>query len=62
MQDNNDQGMFSDLVQSETVLVRCSGCGTDQPVNKVYLPYLNGGIKSCRHCRQSGTNIPSSTN
>lgn len=42
---------FAEILQSEVVIVRCRGCGSDQPVNKVYLPYLPDGIESCRNCR-----------
>jgi hypothetical protein len=44
---------FAEVLQSEVAMVKCRGCSTDQPVNKVYLPYLADGINSCRKCRES---------
>lgn len=53
MNSEEQQDGFNEILQSEVVFVRCHGCDTDQPVNKVYLPYLTGGISSCRNCRES---------
>jgi hypothetical protein len=44
---------FAEVLQSEIAMVRCNGCKTDQPVNKVYLPYLADGINECRNCRKN---------
>jgi hypothetical protein len=44
---------FAEVLRSEVTMVKCRGCKTDQPVNKVYLPYLADGINSCRNCRES---------
>lgn len=54
MNEKQEGGIFAEILQSETAIVRCNNCGTDQPVNKVYLPYLTDGISSCRNCRGAG--------
>lgn len=51
--DAPDTDGFAEVLQSEIAMVKCRGCNTDQPVNKVYLPYLADGISSCRNCRES---------
>jgi hypothetical protein len=48
---SNTEG-FAEILQSEIAMVKCHGCNTDQPVNKVYLPYLTDGIERCRNCRE----------
>ena len=48
-----EEVFFDEVLKSEVALVRCHGCGTDQPVNKVYLPYLADGIRECRNCREN---------
>jgi hypothetical protein len=51
--DASDTDGFAEILQSEIAMVKCHGCNTDQPVNKVYLPYLTDGIKQCRNCREA---------
>lgn len=46
-------GSFEAIEQSEVVTVRCRGCGTDQPINKVFERFVGGSISSCRHCREA---------
>jgi hypothetical protein len=53
MNEKQEDGFFTEILQSETAIVRCRNCNTDQPVNKVYLPYLTDGISSCRNCREA---------
>jgi uncharacterized Zn-finger protein len=48
----NTEG-FAEILQSEIAMVKCHGCNTDQPVNKVYLPYLTDGIERCPNCREA---------
>jgi peptide methionine sulfoxide reductase MsrB len=49
---NTSEGFFQPVLQSEVVMVMCHGCGTEQPVNAVYAPYVMDGISSCRACRE----------
>lgn len=51
--DSSDSDGFAEILRSEIAMVKCRKCNTDQPVNKVYLPYLSDGISSCRKCRES---------
>lgn len=51
MQDQCTENFFAEILKSETTLVRCNGCGTDQPVNNNYLQYLTAGLQSCSKCR-----------
>lgn len=52
MNEKQEGSIFAEVLQSEVTIVKCRNCGTDQPVNKVYLPYLTDGINSCRNCRK----------
>lgn len=52
--ESDSQDAFAEILKSEVAIVRCNGCGSDQPVNVAYLPYLRDGISSCRMCRNPG--------
>jgi peptide methionine sulfoxide reductase MsrB len=52
MDNDSEAGFLEPVLQSEVVMVMCNGCGTEQPVNVVYAPYVTNGISSCRACRE----------
>ena len=45
---------FGEILHSEVVPIECKRCGFQTIVNKVYLPYLDGGLESCKECRSKG--------
>ena len=50
----NEEGAgskFGEILHSEVAPIECKRCGSQTLVNKVYLPYLDGGLESCRQCR-----------
>jgi translation initiation factor 2 beta subunit (eIF-2beta)/eIF-5 len=49
---NESDSPFQEILSSEVVMMVCKSCGSEAPVNKVYLPYIKEtGINKCRHCR-----------
>lgn len=50
MMDNQTETFFAEIIRSETVVVRCGNCGSEQVMNKVYEPYVKQ-LTNCKECR-----------
>jgi len=47
------ESFFQEILRSETINVRCNGCGTDQIMNAAYVKYVQDGLRTCGNCRKS---------
>ena len=51
MNEEDAGSKFGEILHSEVAPIECKRCGSKTIVNKVYLPYLDGGLESCKQCR-----------